>query len=214
MPRRAFACALFAWVLAAGTARADVTRFSSPSGGEILTGGENVVVRWEDLPPIGEFELLLRIGGDPRATVRLTRSLVDGEPAYRWRVPNLPAHAARLVLRGELDDREVEVASSETFGIAADPFTPLEEISLRDGELWDAPQAAGLPGGDLAGGSSERVSQSRANDSAADASRSGGSLSTDPRSASRPVVLNDTRAKPSASTPALLALPGFVPKRN
>jgi hypothetical protein len=212
MPR-VLACALVASALAAGAAHADAIRFSSPSAGDTLRGGQSVVVRWENLPPLDEFELLLRIGADPRATVRLTRSLDDGEASYRWRVPNLPARSARLVLRGELHETEVELAASETFQIGVDPFTPLEEISFRDGELWDAPQSSSLPGDAFSGASSERVSQSRADDSPAEAPRSRSAVSSDPLCENPAAALGDVPARP-ASSPSLLALPRFVPKRN
>ena len=214
MLRRVLAAAVFASLAAAGGARAADVRFVSPQTGGTLDAGRLVDVIWTGLPSdVPEFELLLRIGDDPRATVRLTRSLVDGPSVYRWRVPNLPARTARLVLRGDVDELEVELASSEPFQIDGSAIAPLEEISFKDGELWAASEPAPPLRDELTGGSSERVEEGRADDSPAEAPRGSASAVHDPRS--EPTLHAALEAAPPpASRLALVAFPRFVPRRN
>src|SRR5580765_4624544 len=66
---------------------------------------------------VDEFELLLSVDDGRSWQVRASRELDAGERVVRWRVPNLPASAARLRVRYARDDRETDGPASASFRI-------------------------------------------------------------------------------------------------
>jgi hypothetical protein len=136
---------LFACVwLAALPALGQGLEFVHPSAGSTLSAGDEVVVRWSGAPAAArEMELLLSVDGGRRFAVRLTRELAGNASTYLWRVPRLPAGAASLALRANLDGREVEVGESAPFAIkiaAADLSSEAGGLSgsirVAGGEIW------------------------------------------------------------------------------
>ncbi len=135
--------------------------FVHPGAGSTLAAGDEVVVRWAGAPAAAEeMELLLSVDGGRHFAVRLTHELSGEATSYLWRVPELPAGAARLTLRANLDGREVEVGESASFAIGAiragaDFAGPDGSIRFVRGEFWwldqtvagsetDGPALAGL----------------------------------------------------------------------
>lgn len=146
---------LLAWA-AASAARPGVS-FSAPRAGDVLRAGEEVEVRWTEVPAhADEMELLLSLDGGQRISLRLTEELPSSARSFVWKVPNLSTTLAALVLRvGEGDDGETIAAVSEPFAIVPDASLASERIAVRGGELWigaGVPQEKdGLPAAGLAG---------------------------------------------------------------
>lgn len=119
------------------------------SGGAILRKGQIVTVTWDALPPdTDEFELLLQCEPPISIRLRLTECEEPEMRSFAWRVPDLPALEARIVLRRGEKGRELLWARSEPLQIigGADFAEPVVErrasvenaprVLLRDGELW------------------------------------------------------------------------------
>ena len=106
-------------------------------GGRPLEAGTAVEVSWRGLPGnVEEVELLLSLDGGRRVAVRLTEQLSPAGRSWIWRVPNISARRASLVLRMGIEGREIESAPSEPFEIVSDASRPGESVELRDEELW------------------------------------------------------------------------------
>jgi len=89
-------------------------------------------------PPAGvdEFELLLSLDGGRTWPVRVTRELEGAEQVVRWQVPNLPAQAARIRVRFERDEHEVEGPPSASFQIVADREAQ-DLHAFHEGNWWE-----------------------------------------------------------------------------
>jgi hypothetical protein len=190
-------------------------RFTEPAAGQRLAAGHVVDVSWSALPKgVDEFELLLRIGDDPRASVRLTPVLAEGQRAYRWEIPNLPATSARLVLRGDLDDaEELELATSDAFRIVGDALAPVLEVAFRDGELWADPVFASPPIEHPSGSNSERIAptgEGTLPPAVRRAALSHAAVAT----GAEAFLSSSTRPRAGFFTSSLLALPRSIPQRN
>jgi hypothetical protein len=85
---------------------------------------------------VDEFELLLSVDDGRSWPVRASRELDAGERVVRWRVPNLPASAARLRVRYARDDREIEGPASAPFRIAGNDG-PQELRTFHEGNWWE-----------------------------------------------------------------------------
>lgn len=110
---------------------------ASPGQGRPLEAGSIVNVSWSRLPAgVEEVELLLSLDGGRRVEVRLTEQFSPAGRFYSWRVPNITARRASLVLRMGIDGREVESAPSAPFEILPDASRPGPSVELRDRELW------------------------------------------------------------------------------
>ncbi len=128
------AAALVLGVVTAEAAEGPRVAAITPGGG--LVPGTVVEVRWDPVEgPADELELLLVLDGSGTAALRLTRSLPPRTTSWRWRVPALPARAARLVLRVGREGREVEGEAGPPFRILA-PKVPLARLTARHGDLW------------------------------------------------------------------------------
>jgi hypothetical protein len=102
-----------------------------------LEAGTVVEVLWSGVPENAEeVELLLSLDGGRRIAVRLTEQFSPSGRSYTWRVPNISARRASLVLRMGIEGREIEGPPSEPFEIVPDASRPGESVSLRDEELW------------------------------------------------------------------------------
>jgi hypothetical protein len=112
--------------------------FTAPAPGQILQGGTVVEVSWSGVPANAEeVELLLSLDGGRRVALRLTEQLSSGDRSYLWRVPNLSAGSAALILRLGIGGREIESAPSVLFEILPEPSSrPAESLDWRAGELW------------------------------------------------------------------------------
>ena len=123
--------------LFAATAIARPVVFTVPRLGQTLQGGSVVEVSWTGVPASAdEVELLLSLDGGRRVAVRLTEQLSSGDRSYLWRVPNLSARRAALILRMGIEGREVESAPSAVFEIRPEPARPAVPVDWRAGELW------------------------------------------------------------------------------
>ncbi len=164
-------------------------RVAAPHAGTGLVPGEVVEVVWDRVEgPVEELELLLILDGAGRETVRLTRSLPPTTTSWRWRVPAIPARAARLVLRVGRDGREVEGEPGPPFRIRA-TGAPCAPVTWRRGELW-----LGGTGGEppvRPGGLAPRAAASWP------AGRAGHAVETGPRAVAAP------RPRPEVGTTAL-----------
>jgi hypothetical protein len=134
------ALAGFCLFTAAATAAAAGARpfvFTAPGSGQALQGGSVVEVSWTGVPAgAGEVELLLSLDGGDRVAVRLTEELSSGDRSYLWRVPDLSARRAALILRMGIEGREIESLPSAVFEILPESARPAAPIDWRAGELW------------------------------------------------------------------------------
>lgn len=110
---------------------------AAPARGRPLEAGTVVEVSWSGLPGNAEeVELLLSLDGGRRVAVRLTEQLSPAGRSYFWRVPNISARRASLVLRMGIEGREIESAPSAPFEILPDASRPGQSVQWRDEELW------------------------------------------------------------------------------
>ena len=117
--------------------------FTSPGPGPARAAGSVIEVSWSGVPKSSEEgELLLSLDGGRRVALRLTEQISPRGRSYFWRVPNLSARRAALVLRMGIAGREVESAPSAPFEILLGPSRPDQRIALRAGELWLAEAGA------------------------------------------------------------------------
>ena len=131
-------------LLWAGFARAEPTVLLPREAGNDLEAGQTVEVRFAGIPgDVEEFELLLVGGSGQPFVLRLSESLPGHTRSFLWTVPNLELGEARLMLRMERDDREVEGERGEPFSIGASPSRALTRLELRQGELWVEPERNG-----------------------------------------------------------------------
>ena len=182
--------------------------------GPTLRPGQTVEVSWQGVPESArECELLLELTAG-RPSARVGARFEHGEASFAWRVPNLPATRARLVLRAGIRHEEVEVGWSEPFEIVASPFALPAVVSRHEGELWVGRPDTGEP--PLGPGSldspgigaplDERLPLEVPPDSAsAVASAGGGDV---PAPGFAPLGLTDASGHP------LLKRPRIVPMRN
>lgn len=109
----------------------------SPAAGEAVRAGQLVEVRWDGVPAeTEEMELLLSLDDGASFPVRLTKELERDRRSAYWRVPNLPAGRARLLVRYESDGVETEGQKGPAFRILGDPTLALETVRRREGEVW------------------------------------------------------------------------------
>ena len=148
--------ALLSLLAACAAAEAQPVVFTAPARDQVLEAGSAVEVAWSALPrDVDEVEILLSLDGGARRQLRLTEQLHAGSRSYSWRVPNLSAPRAVLVLRMGVGGREIESPPSAPFEIVGDRSVPATRFALLAGELWiaknDSPRtAASLPPADFA----------------------------------------------------------------
>lgn len=107
------------------------------SGQGTIHPGEEVALAWTALPEgADEFELLLVCRSPIAVKVRLTECLDPSQGTFRWRVPNLPCDAARILIRAGVRGQEITWAASSPFRIGWDTHEPFVEVTSRGGELW------------------------------------------------------------------------------
>jgi hypothetical protein len=103
----------------------------------VVTAGQSVELRWSALPAdVEELEIVLSLDGGRTYHVRVTPELDAREGACRWRVPDLPAARARLMLRigGEAGERVG--ALSREFRIEHAEGVPRPELGFHEGQFW------------------------------------------------------------------------------
>ena len=120
-------------------------RLISPAAGAALAPGAEAELEWAPLasfsrlPAAEEWEAFLSLDGGATYPVRITPHLDQDLRRVRFRVPDLPAADARILLRFGDERRETVVLPTERFSIAG-PWRP----SLLPGMLTRA-SAAGEP---------------------------------------------------------------------
>ena len=132
--------------LAARGPRLDVRVESLPG---VLRTGETVVLHWDDLPrEVEQIELVLSLDDGRRFTTRISPELSGRTTTWRWRVPEMTADRARLVIRAVS-------ASGERQGVPSVAFR-IEPGDARDADREDpmwmefgAGDSNGLPGGSM-----------------------------------------------------------------
>jgi len=133
---------LFLGFLCAGLVRAEPMVLLPREAGIDLEAGQTVELRFASIPADAEeFELLLVGGSGQPFVLRISESLPGGTRSFLWTVPNLDLDEARLTVRMDRDDREVEGEPSEPFSIEASPARALTRLELRQGEVWVRPEA-------------------------------------------------------------------------
>ena len=127
---------------AAASLGAQTVEFSAPTAGQVLEAGQVVEVRWSGVPAgVDELELLLVAGPNRPFTLRLTSELDPATETFRWTVPNLRMPEAKLLIRMNLDEREIESVPSRPFSIESSPACAVASLELRAGEIWIEPGA-------------------------------------------------------------------------
>ena len=103
----------------------------------VVTAGQWVELRWSGLPAdVEELEIVLSLDGGRTYPVRVSPELEAPEGCYRWRVPDLPAARARLMLRIGGERGERAGAHSREFRIAHAAGVPRPELGYHEGQLW------------------------------------------------------------------------------
>jgi hypothetical protein len=138
--------ALLALGPGAAAAELGAGRIVAPAAGTIVRAGDTVRVSWTPLPAdVEEFELLLSVDGGSTFPLRLTVSLDPALTSYTWRVPNLPAGAARLTLRVGIAGEEIVLGPGPRFEVAGDSAAPTGKITFQGGEWWTTEGVAVQP---------------------------------------------------------------------
>ena len=138
------ASALVLGVLCSAMVCAEPVTISFPASGPVLAAGESVEVRIAGVPEdVDEFEVILVVGGERPFAFRVTPSLSGETRSFSWTIPNLDLAEARLKIRMDRDDREVDSDPSEPFRIEASPEAPLTRLEPRWGEVWIDPDDDG-----------------------------------------------------------------------
>lgn len=148
---------LLALALLAGWVRPSAAGTASFAGGlpDRLTPGQEVVLRWSDLPQaVEEIEILLSLDGGRTFPIRVSRELDAAESELRWRVPRFETGQAVLRLRMGTSDREMDGPASRMFRISGPTGSLLhgspEDLAFHEGYLWTGlepihgPVSAGL----------------------------------------------------------------------
>ena len=110
-----------------------------PAGGEVLVGGQHVLVRWTAPAAADELELMLLLDHGPTRELRLTRQLDPTAGAYLWQVPELPQRAARLRIRWGADGVETPGVPGGEFTIVAASRAAALDLHWHGGEWWLTP---------------------------------------------------------------------------
>lgn len=95
----------------------------------ILTGvpgrevrpGEWIELSWSGVDGVRELELLLSIDGGAHYHVEASTELAPETRRFRWKTPNLPGRALRLLVRYNKDGREIEGQPTEVFAVSGAP---------------------------------------------------------------------------------------------
>lgn len=130
-------------LLLAGGLHAPAARGASFARGlpDRVAPGEEILLRWSDLPPaVEEVEILLSIDGGRSFPIRVSPQLEVKESGFRWRVPEVGAGQAILRLRLGTRERELEGPVSRMFRISEAPGASRDEGSeayrFHEGYLW------------------------------------------------------------------------------
>lgn len=139
---RRIALLLLALVALPAFADGTVARLVSPSAGDELIAGSSATVEWEglDLPEHAEeWEAFLSLDGGRSWPLRITPHLDISIRRFTFRVPDLPAREARILLRfGDERNEEVGMEAPQRFSIAPAalpiPYTRTRTRVLSRGE--------------------------------------------------------------------------------
>ncbi len=127
-----------------------------------LRAGDVVTLRWsEPGHEVEEMEVLLSVDGGRSYPLRVSPELDARSRAYRWRVPELDAAAARLRIRVGHRDGERECPPSAPFRIAARPATaarrPTPGATVHEAGWWDGWDATAAGGGGALAAAGEAI---------------------------------------------------------
>jgi len=160
MKRAFLVIATFAFAIA--THAAETVQLIAPRAGQVLEGGRETTLAWSSasLPDHAEeWEAFLSVDGGRYYAVRITPHLDVHIRSFRWRVPNVAASKARILIRvGDEHDEQV-IRLPQTFTIVPQA-TPLELAALQitSTEAGSEPALPGAPpvvewmAGDRSGG--------------------------------------------------------------
>jgi hypothetical protein len=144
---RPLAPVLAALALLAGPATADdggLMLFST--AGTQVRADDVVELRWTPLPgDVDELELLLSLDGTWEQPLRLTEQIDPRTLSFAWRVPNLPAGAARIRIRFGGPRGEQLAPPSAPFTIIGAPSRPTAGLAWSRAELWVVEPGAANP---------------------------------------------------------------------
>jgi hypothetical protein len=144
LPRLAALLALATVLAAVPPARADAPVLHLAAAE--LRAGEAVELRWTGLPPgTEELEILLSLDDGRSYPLRVTAELEPCAGGFRWRVPNLAAARARLLLRYGERHRESNAGPTAPFRIVADPGAPETVFRYHEGAWWQRWEPAAAP---------------------------------------------------------------------
>jgi len=103
----------------------------------VVTAGQSVELCWSAVPAdVEELEIVLSLDGGGSYHVRVSPELEAIEREYRWRVPDLPAAHARLMLRMGGEEGERAGALSQEFRIVHAEGVPRPDLGFHEGQLW------------------------------------------------------------------------------
>lgn len=142
-------CALVAFALltllgrrAACAADLPLPTLATPA---VVRVGELVELRWTELPAaIEELEVTLSLD-DGGSWHRISPELDGRARSFQWRVPDLPATAARLRLRVGTDREEFETQASASFRILGSTRPGRERARYRGSPWWSGLESHGEP---------------------------------------------------------------------
>lgn len=143
---------LFAGVVAfarTAAATSPAVTLLAPRASDVLDGGREATITWSaaSLPAhTEEWEAFLSVDGGVFYAVRITPHLDAHTRTFRWRVPNVAASHARLLLRVGDETTEHLIELPQTFSIVP-RYSPLEIDALQVATADEAGEAA------VAGGS-------------------------------------------------------------
>ncbi len=126
--------------IALAISAATPVELTAPRAGAVLDGGRETVLRWTatSLPEhVEEWEAFLSLDGGRYYAVRITPHLDAGRRSFRWRVPNVAASNARILIRIGDERAEEAIEFPQTFTIVpnvsvvelADPHAAITEAS-------------------------------------------------------------------------------------
>lgn len=113
----------------------------------VLHAGETVELAWQAPRGARELEILLYLSPESRTAFRVTAELDPALGRARWRVPVLPALAARLVLRWGDARGEFTGSASAPFRIVTDTHAASASRARGPGLVHEGAWAGGEPDG-------------------------------------------------------------------
>jgi hypothetical protein len=144
--KRAF-LVIATFVFAIATNAAETVQLIAPRAGQVLEGGRETTLVWSaaSLPDHAEeWEAFLSVDGGRYYAVRITPHLDVQIRSFRWRVPNVAASKARILIRVG-DERDEQIIRLPQSFMIVPQATPLEFAALQIAST-EASSEPALPG--------------------------------------------------------------------